>query len=166
MSNKTFTIYRIYYGDDIVYVGQTAQPLQNRLRGHFFKARMMRVIDIELVSKIENAVCPTQADMNVYERYYIELLKPMLNSADKDWDELTVRLPELAFQPYDPPLMEKWRKRIALQDEKEAQSKEQERHILMAKAELRRLRRAGELSEDEYFERLDRLSQPESEIYE
>lgn len=28
-----FVLYRIYYGDTLVYIGRTKQPLQNRLRG-------------------------------------------------------------------------------------------------------------------------------------
>ena len=39
-----FTLYRIYYGDDIVYIGRAKQPLQNRIRGHLFAKPMHRTI--------------------------------------------------------------------------------------------------------------------------
>jgi len=49
------TLYKIFYGNTLVYLGRTNQPLQNRLRGHFFKKPMHRCIDIELVTRIEYA---------------------------------------------------------------------------------------------------------------
>lgn len=52
-SPKGFILYRIYYGDHIVYVGRTKQPLQTRIHGHMFAAPMHRSIDIHNVSKIE-----------------------------------------------------------------------------------------------------------------
>lgn len=44
-------LYKIYYDDVLVYLGRTKQPLQTRLRGHFFKKPMHRVIDIQQVSR-------------------------------------------------------------------------------------------------------------------
>ena len=76
-----FTLYRIYYGDSIVYLGRTMQPLQNRIRGHLFKKPMHREICIEQVSKIEYATFKSQADMNLYEIYFINLWHPGLVTA-------------------------------------------------------------------------------------
>lgn len=36
MKEQKYIVYRIYYGDCLVYVGRTKQPLQNRIRGHLF----------------------------------------------------------------------------------------------------------------------------------
>lgn len=87
-----FILYRIWYGNDLVYLGRTKQPLQTRLHGHFFKKPMHRSISINLVTKIEYAMFPTESDMNLYEIYFINLWKPALNIDDKCKDELTVLL--------------------------------------------------------------------------
>ena len=103
-SPKGFILYRIYYGDTIIYLGRTKQSLQNRIRGHLFKKPMHRSIDINEVTKIEYADFDSEADMNVYEIYYINLYKPPLNVDDKCKDNLTVSLPEIEWKLFDTPL--------------------------------------------------------------
>jgi len=109
---EKFTLYKIYYCDNLVYLGRTKQPIATRLRGHFFKKPMHKVIDIAQVSRIEICNCKTQADMFLYEIYYINKLKPLLNCDDKSKDELTVYLPELGFEEYTPPKMTIWKEQI------------------------------------------------------
>jgi hypothetical protein len=87
-----YILYRIFYGGDIAYWGRTKQPLQDRIRGHLFKRAMHREIDIDAVSKIEYAEFSSEADMNVYEVYFINLYKPTRNYDDKARDALTVTL--------------------------------------------------------------------------
>ena len=48
-----------------------------------------------LVDKVELAECRSEADMCLYEVYYINLLHPELNEDAKAEDELTLSLPEL-----------------------------------------------------------------------
>lgn len=55
MRVQGFLIYRIWYGDCLVYVGRTKQPLQSRIRGHLFSKPMHRTVNIEQVTKIEYA---------------------------------------------------------------------------------------------------------------
>lgn len=107
-----YVLYRIFYRDSIVYLGRTKQPLQNRIRGHLVSAPMHRTIDIEQVSKIEFARFQSEADMNLYEIYFINLWKPFLNVDDKCRDDLTVRLPDVEWTEYKiigTPIWEKWR---------------------------------------------------------
>lgn len=40
------TLYRIYYGDIIVYVGRINQPLSTRIRGHLFTRPMHRTLNV------------------------------------------------------------------------------------------------------------------------
>ena len=105
----TFLIYRIYYGDTVVYVGQTKQKLINRLRQHFWAAPQYGKFNLQLVTKVEYAECKTVCDMNVYEVYYMNLLVCPLNQKDKKYGELTIRLPELEWSEYKHPLINKWR---------------------------------------------------------
>lgn len=113
---KQFILYKIYSENCLLYLGRTKQPLNTRLRGHFFKTPMMREINIEAVTKIEYAVFSTEADMNVMEVYFINKLKPVLNRDDKAKDELTIRLEEPVFQEYHCPHMDKWREQIRAAD--------------------------------------------------
>lgn len=96
-SPKGFILCRIYYGNYLAYLGRTKQPLQARIRGHMFAKPMHRVIDIHNVTKIEYTMLQTEADMNLYEIYFINLWKPPLNVDDKARDDLTIKLPELSW---------------------------------------------------------------------
>lgn len=111
-SPKGFILYRIYYGSHIVYVGRTKQPLQSRIHGHMFAAPMHKSINIHHVSKIEYTILQTEADMNLYEIYYINLWKPDLNVDDKARDNLTLSLPEHEWTEFVPVNWEKWKEQI------------------------------------------------------
>lgn len=90
MRVQGFLIYRIWYGNCLVYVGRTKQPLQSRIRGHLFSKPMHSTVKIEQVTKIEYAELGSEADMNLYEIYYILRLHPPLNVDDKARDDLSV----------------------------------------------------------------------------
>ena len=113
MGAKTkFLLYRIWYGDSLVYVGRTKQPLQSRIRGHLFAKPMHRVLDIEQITKIEYSEFQTEADMNLYEIYFILIWHPPLNVDDKTPDKPTVELPPVKWTLFETPLWEKWRKEL------------------------------------------------------
>lgn len=152
LKNKNFILYRIYYDNVIVYLGRTTQPLQDRIRGHLFKKPMHRVIDIEQVSRIEYTVFNSQADMYLYEIYFINLFKPALNCDDKARDALSVTLPEVEWKIYYPPLWEKWRKEIADSDREIEKKAQKKREFKEKVREMRAKRRAGEITEDEYWD--------------
>lgn len=111
-SPKGFILYRIYYGGCLVYVGRTKQPLQNRIRGHMFSKPMHRSISIHEVTKIEYTELPTEADMNIYEIYYICKLHPPLNVDDKPKDEPTFILPDLEWKPFVPKKWDEWKQSL------------------------------------------------------
>lgn len=112
-----FTLYKIYYGDTLAYLGRTRQPLKKRLHGHFFKKRLHKAIDIFSVTRIESAQFQSCADMYLYEIYYINTLHPLLNRDDAAPDELTVGLPEVPFIEFECDLMEKWKAEILIKKE-------------------------------------------------
>ena len=68
---KHFILYKIYSENCLLYLGRTKQPLNRRLHNHFFKAPMVRAINIEAVKKIEFVEFETEADMNVMEKLEI-----------------------------------------------------------------------------------------------
>lgn len=109
-------IYKIYYGDMLAYVGRTRQRISQRLHGHFFGKPKMRKLDVFLVSRVEVAECSSQADMFLYEIYYINRDKPPCNCDDKAPDILTATLPELSWKEVDVDLLDKWREEIKSRD--------------------------------------------------
>ena len=164
MKVQGFLLYRFYYGDCVVYVGRTKQPLQNRIRGHLFSKPMHRSIDISQVSKIEYVELKTEADMNLYEIYYILKEHPPLNVDDKTRDFQTVELRPLEWQEFRPPLWEKWT------DELKKRSGEREKLLARYRAIpedtriLRSVHRMGEIGEEEYWSRRDALAQELDDI--
>lgn len=129
-----FLLYRIWYGDTLAYLGRTKQPLQTRIHGHLFKKPMHRSIAINLVTKIEYATFQTEADMNLYEIYFINLWKPPLNIDDKCRDNLTVTLPDVQWYTFTTPLWGKWEKEIEVIDKTYEMQKQEK----AAKKELNR----------------------------
>lgn len=112
-SPKGYILYRIWYGNYLAYLGRTKQPLQARIRGHMFAKPMHRAIDIHNVTKIEYTVLATEADMNLYEIYFINLWKPPLNVDDKARDDLTITLPALEWKEFIPSKWEDWKRELS-----------------------------------------------------
>ena len=144
------TLYKIYYNLNCVYLGRTNQPITSRLRGHFFAKPMHKVVDIKFVTKVEVCTLKTEADMYLYEVYYINKLKPTLNRDDKAFDELSVILPELDWQEYNPPRMAIWIKAITEKEEAERVHWEKQNKRLDERQEARRT-----LKGDTYLEWLE-----------
>lgn len=145
---RGFLLYRIYYGETLVYVGRTKQPLQNRIRGHLFAKPMQRTIAIEQVTKIEYARFKTEADMNLYEIYFILKDKPPLNVDDKTKDKLTVELPDVEWKLFQTPLWEKWLNEITGRKSENEQLILRVRQIPEEKRLLRDRYRMGEIDEN------------------
>lgn len=146
-----YILYRIYYRDWIAYLGRTKQPLQNRIRGHLFKKPMHRTLYIEQITKIEYAEFISEADMNLYEVYFINLWKPPLNVDDKCKDELTISLPPVEWKEFKTHLWEKWKEELK-QEEERYKMRQQEKK---AQAELLRHMRSewhkGNVTEEDYY---------------
>lgn len=157
MKEQKYIVYRIYYGDCLVYVGRTKQPLQNRIRGHLFSKPMHRTIDIEQVTKIEYAEFGSEADMNLYEIYFILKLHPPLNVDDKAKDDLSVSLPEVSWKEFSTHLWEGWRQEIRRHDGENDRVRKRYVEIPQEIAVLRGLRRTGQVTEFEYEEKLEIL---------
>ena len=150
------TLYKIHYAHGLAYIGRTKQKLSDRLRGHFFKKPMHREIDIDAVTLIEYAELPSVADMYVWEVLLINALKPMHNHDDKARDELDAELATLCsrleFKPYTTPLIDKWKMQIAERDRADAEKRKAEIARGIEGLEMRRKKRAGEITEDEYWD--------------
>lgn len=137
-SPKGFLLYRIWYGEYLAYLGRTKQPLQARIRGHLLKKPMHRAIDIDCVTKIEYAEFQTEADMFLYEIYFINLWKPPLNVDDKSRDNLTVALPAVEWTLFHTSLWEKWKNEIHERDKEYQKKRKREEELFEKKREMRK----------------------------
>lgn len=107
-----YILYKIYYGNELVYIGRTKQELQYRLRNHFFGGNAItKKLDIIQTSFIEYCLCNSEADMNLLEIYLICKYKPILNKDDKPKDDLTIYIQEPKFYNYYHPLLDKWKEK-------------------------------------------------------
>lgn len=161
MRVKGFILYRIYYdgpkGNALVYVGRTKQPLQDRIRGHLFARPMHRSIDIKLVTKIEYAELKTEADMNLYEIYYILKDRPPLNVDDKARDNLTVSLPDLEWMEFKTPLWEKWVEALDTKATERDRMRRRLQDLPQEMAVLRSRFKMKEISEAEFWDQKEAL---------
>lgn len=160
-----FLLYRIYYGDTLVYVGRTKQPLQSRIRGHLFAKPMHRTIAIEQVTKIEYARFQTEADMNLYEIYFILKDKPPLNVDDKTRDALTIELPPVEWRLFTTPLWDKWMAEIQSRQSEYDRISKRYRYIPEEKHLLRSRYQMGEIDEEEMRRGLLELDKEMSILY-
>ena len=160
MRVQGFLIYRIWYGDCLVYVGRTKQPLQSRIRGHLFSKPMHRTVNIEQVTKIEYAELGSEADMNLYEIYYILRLHPL-----KAGEEILVKVAS-SFCEFTTPLWEGWRQEIAKQDSRIDHLRKRYAEIPQEISILRGLRKTGEITEYEFEERFSALKEESVEVSE
>ena len=144
-------LYQVFYDDILVYLGRTNQPLQRRLHGHFFNTPMHRKLDLKLASKIRFATFKTKADMFVYEVYFINKLKPLLNCDDLSESELTISLPDVEWADFDLALKNKWLTEIQKCDKTYARFQAEANRLFTESLERRR---AGDL--DAYEELRDK----------
>ena len=154
---RKHTLYRIFYGDQIVYVGRTNQPLSVRIRGHLFAKPMHRKLSINLISKVEYAEFESEADMNLYEIYFILMLHPALNVDDKTRDFPTVHLPEVEFKEAHFRMWERWKSELDTIEKNENKYSLRKREIPEQLHILRSRWHCGEINEDEYYNLRDQL---------
>lgn len=161
---KTHAVYRIYYGDSLVYVGRTNQPLQARIRGHLFAKPMHRILDIKQIGRIEYHEFEREADMNLYEIYFILTLKPPLNVDDKTRDYPTVTLPDVAWETFSTPLWDKWKKELLEAEESGKAARRRLHEIPQEVHVIRSQYRMGQITEDEKDDAIERLCAEEKSL--
>lgn len=150
-----FTLYRIFYGDELVYLGRTTQALQDRIRAHLFKIPLIRELDIEKITKIEYSTFNTMADMYLYEVYFINLWHPKLNRDDKASDNLTISLPDVEWSIFTTHLWEKWKDEINKRNKEFEVQKAKEKELLEQKKEMREKLKNNKITKEEYEKFLD-----------
>lgn len=81
--------------NQLIYIGKTIE-VKRRYFQHLHEGGWKK----SEISKILYAECLSKSDMNIYEYYYINKLKPLYNKSLVNIDMPTIILPELEFKPY------------------------------------------------------------------
>ena len=100
--DKMYYIYRYIEQNRVIYVGKTKRDLRERIEEHKSDRKFMSHL---AASKIEYFTVPTQVEMDIAEKYYINKYRPMLNIVDMDnatfpyqldyrWNDYTTYVPE------------------------------------------------------------------------
>lgn len=93
---KEYYVYR--FMDDlgnVIYIGRTTN-LRTRIQKHFSTGHLPDECYIA-TSYIESIKLKSQAEMNIYEMYYINIYKPKYNKQEKYDEVVTLELKELAW---------------------------------------------------------------------
>ena len=149
---EQYLIYKIYYDQELVYIGKTAMPLEKILFGHVAKEPTMCQLDPRKVSKIESAEVKTQADLFLYWTYLVNLFKPLLNEELKSNQLLTVELPQINFQEQSCDLVTKWQKMA-----ERLQQAEKDYRINITKLRQLKRRKKKEITSDKKLSEDDKL---------
>ena len=102
--------------------------------------------------------------MNLYEIYFILKEHPPLNVDDKTRDYPTVDLPPVEWKEFTTPLWEKWRDELQIKATQKDKLRMRYRQIPEEMRIVRSMRRTGEISEDEYWDRHEVLNKELDQI--
>lgn len=91
-----FYVYRYVYNHQIIYVGKTKRDLCVRISEHKVERKFLPY----LTADIEYIVCKTHVEMDIYEKYYINVYSPILNVTDMCGASFDFKLPEQTWLPY------------------------------------------------------------------
>jgi hypothetical protein len=89
-----YFVYKLYSNDDLIYVGKT-NDTHIRISNHLSQQPWS-----EKISHIEFAKCNSKIDMDIYELYYINKLKPKYNKASVSKDSPTFNIDALNFKRF------------------------------------------------------------------
>lgn len=95
---KQFYIYRYVYRGEIIYLGKTNRNLYYRIQEHQNEVKFMPYLsDV----KIQYYELKTQVEMDIAEKYWINVYSPRLNVVDMDGATFNFTLPEPCWKPYN-----------------------------------------------------------------
>lgn len=76
-----FFIYRYLICDEVIYIGKTKRDLKKRIDEHKLERKFMPYL---AKAKIEYYETATEVEMDIHEKYWINVYMPKLNVVDKE----------------------------------------------------------------------------------
>lgn len=95
---SSYMIYRYVYNDQTIYVGKTKRKLSIRIYEHSKEDKFLPYLD---ECKIEYFDAGNRQSMDIYEKYLINEMSPILNVADKENAYFNFALPYIEWIPYE-----------------------------------------------------------------
>lgn len=142
-----YTIYRYVYNDETIYIGKTKRNLKLRIYEHSKEDKFLPYIK---ECQIEYFDAGNRQSMDIYEKYLINEINPILNVADKDGVQFTFSLPYMEWIPYT-----MYRYDEESPDKKPIRTVGQK--IKQKQANIQRSIRASQRRLEEYEKRLEEL---------
>ena len=95
---SVYTIYRYVYNNETIYVGKTKRNLKLRVSEHSIEDKFLPYLD---ECKIEFFDAGNRQSMDIYEKYLINEMSPILNVVDKENANFIFTLPYMEWKPYE-----------------------------------------------------------------
>lgn len=94
---KQFYIYRYVYRGKIIYLGKTNRNLYHRIKEHENEVKFMPYLSEVEIQYYE---LKTQVEMDIAEKYWINVYSPILNVVDMDSATFNFTMPEPCWKTY------------------------------------------------------------------
>lgn len=127
-SDRRPLVFRIWYGDEIVYVWYTSKYLTTALRNVFFGVHQR--VDVTKVTKVDYQGKRSLADAAVYAMYYKHLFNPTLQYVSPG--PLTIHLKQYKWTEFTSPVFARWVRQRQHLNQLRAKHKEQKRADFIA----------------------------------
>lgn len=92
-----YYIYKYVYRGEIIYIGKTKRDLSERIYEHSVELKFLPYLN---ESKILYFELPTQVEMDIYEKYFINIYMPKLNVVDTDGAVFSFQIKEPKWKEF------------------------------------------------------------------
>lgn len=92
-----YYIYKYVYRGEIIYIGKTKRDLSERIYEHSVELKFLPYLG---ESKIQYFELPTQVEMDIYEKYFINIYMPKLNVVDTDGAVFSFQIKEPKWKEF------------------------------------------------------------------
>lgn len=92
-----YYIYKYVYRNEIIYIGKTKRDLSERIYEHSVELKFLPYLN---EAQIFYFTLPTQVEMDIYEKYFINVYMPKLNVVDMDGAEFAFVIKEPIWTRY------------------------------------------------------------------
>lgn len=93
-----FFIYRYLICDEVIYIGKTKRDLKKRIDEHKLERKFMPYL---AKAKIEYYETATEVEMDIHEKYWINVYMPKLNVVDKEGAKFSFSIDNVIWKSYD-----------------------------------------------------------------